>query len=48
MIYVQEIKKDPVLKNELKLTHVINSLTFGDTASQTNIKKRFGYNSEHT
>lgn len=43
-----ELKRDPEFHNSLKLTHVINSLTFGDTASHTNIKRLFGYNSEHT
>jgi hypothetical protein len=38
----------PELSKKLKLNHVIHTLTFGDTASQAAIKRRFGSNSEHT
>jgi len=38
----------PELASELKLNHVINSLTYGDVSNHHHIKKRFGANNEHT
>jgi hypothetical protein len=36
------------LQSELRLNHVLNSLTFGNLNSQLAIKNNFGENSEHT
>lgn len=32
----------------MRLNHVLNSLTWGDIQSQGAIKKKFGYNKDHT
>jgi hypothetical protein len=38
----------PDVANSLRLTHILNSLTFGDVSSHSAIKKSFGANNEHT
>ena len=46
--YVQQLHMtQPEIAKKLSLSHVVNSLTFGDIAMQLAIRKRFGYN-EHT